>query len=359
MKRLLKILFIAIMLFSFNSCKKDSGQAVVDYSTYQKNYFDVDHSSYVRSKLPSSSPTSSTSPVISNVQGSNFVLTGGSNIISFESSNTISNVIIGLSDIDGYYTVDQTYLTQISSNNYTFSLAVSQTLTLQSMSFRIAYVDINGQISNYYILQASEIKNGTGLLQINCTWKKDNDIDLHVIEPNGEEIYFGNRTSTNGGELDVDSNPNCALDYIESENVTYQHGALVEAGDYTVKVNLYSACNVSSQTVVKVRAIYNGVPLTDANGNSTFNVSFDPSEANYTGKGAGAYAVTVHIRNSQRAPLGVISTPIASVKINSTLLTKKVVFTKDYSTTGKLLQFQFNNNSNQQKNKNLSRSKNL
>lgn len=45
---------------------------------------------------------------------------------------------------------------------------------------------------------------GIGELQVTLTFDPDADLDLHVITPSGEEIYFGN-TSAAGGVLDVDT----------------------------------------------------------------------------------------------------------------------------------------------------------
>lgn len=314
---------------------------VADYATYTKNYFEVDNSSYIQSSLPPSSTSTSNSPKISDVQGNSYVLTGGSNIINFRSSNSISYVIIGIDGVDGYFRIDKSALTEISTNYYTFSLAISPTLILQSIKFRIAYVDINGHVSNYYVLNSSEIPAGTGLLQIHCTWQKHNDVDLHVLEPNGEEIFFGNDRSLNGGELDVDSNPNCSLDYIESENVTYKDGALVEAGVYTVRANLYSACNVTENTTVTLRARYNGVLLKDANGKTAFTINFSPVDANRKGEGSGKLAFYINISTTQTA---------RSVFANNSI---RIIPSKDAKAEtvsdsyGRLIHFQFEKTNSQ------------
>ena len=80
---------------------------------------------------------------------------------------------------------------------------------------------------------------GTGDVQITLRWDSKADLDLHVIDPDGEEIYYNNSRADSGGELDVDSNDSC--DNATSspvENVYWPSGD-APFGEYVVIVDYY------------------------------------------------------------------------------------------------------------------------
>lgn len=82
-------------------------------------------------------------------------------------------------------------------------------------------------------IKMKAVKVGSGKLQITLTWDSEADVDLHLEEPDGNTIYFGNDTSVAGdGFLDVDD-----TDGFGPENIFYE--ADVPAGEYTVRVNLF------------------------------------------------------------------------------------------------------------------------
>lgn len=68
---------------------------------------------------------------------------------------------------------------------------------------------------------------GTGDVQVTLRWSGGSDLDLHVIDPNGEEISFSSTTSSSGGQLDVDCIPgsSCPSDGPHVENVFWPTGA--------------------------------------------------------------------------------------------------------------------------------------
>jgi len=84
-------------------------------------------------------------------------------------------------------------------------------------------------------------------LLFELTWNTADDLDLHVIEPNGFEIFFGDRVSpVTGGELLEDDNVGiCGTTEKEDglERVFYaSDGALCEEGEYTIRAQHWNNC---------------------------------------------------------------------------------------------------------------------
>lgn len=91
--------------------------------------------------------------------------------------------------------------------------------------------------------QEEPVEPHTGDVQITLEWYDTVDLDLHVQDPNGEQIYFDEPTSTSGGELDVDANYPCSAPLTSSplENVYWPWGGAPE-GEYRVYVVYFSDC---------------------------------------------------------------------------------------------------------------------
>ena len=76
----------------------------------------------------------------------------------------------------------------------------------------------------------------SGVVQISLAWDDYNDLDMHVFCPSGERIYFNNRKSECGGELDVDMNVR-PKSKTPIENVVWTDQA--PDGEYKIGVHFY------------------------------------------------------------------------------------------------------------------------
>jgi hypothetical protein len=92
---------------------------------------------------------------------------------------------------------------------------------------------------------STDVPLGTGDVQVTLTWTGDLDLDLHVTDPAGTEIYYGNKTSPSGGELDVDRIPSAGEGGPHVENVYWPSGG-APTGGYTVFVRALSGGNDTS-----------------------------------------------------------------------------------------------------------------
>jgi hypothetical protein len=83
---------------------------------------------------------------------------------------------------------------------------------------------------------------GTGDVQVTLIWHDTNDIDLHVTDPAGAEIFYASRSSASGGKLDVDANAGCTTTTSEPrENIFWPTGG-APTGKYMVKVVYFDNC---------------------------------------------------------------------------------------------------------------------
>ncbi|MDX1440320.1 MAG: hypothetical protein R3284_10510, partial [Rubricoccaceae bacterium] len=85
---------------------------------------------------------------------------------------------------------------------------------------------------------------GTGDVQVTLRWDTQADIDLHVTDPSGEEIFYGHTQSASGGQLDVDANAGCSNDP-QVENIYWPTGG-APSGTYQLSVNYFGACGAGA-----------------------------------------------------------------------------------------------------------------
>jgi hypothetical protein len=78
----------------------------------------------------------------------------------------------------------------------------------------------------------------SGDIQISLIWNNINDLDLHCVDPRGEEIYFGNKRSRSRGVLDVDMNVSPPRSNEPVENIYWPSGR-APSGKYMISVHHY------------------------------------------------------------------------------------------------------------------------
>jgi len=93
--------------------------------------------------------------------------------------------------------------------------------------------------------QVAALPGGSGELRFHMVFDNHDavDLDLHVLEPSGEHIYYSDPRAISGGELDVD----CMCGYCPngpSENIYWNH-AEAKGGVYQVWVEYFTACEVA------------------------------------------------------------------------------------------------------------------
>lgn len=98
-------------------------------------------------------------------------------------------------------------------------------------------------------------------------WDNAADLDLHVTDPAGEEIWYSSPASTSGGTLDVDANGDCSDDP-PVENVFWPTGGAPN-GTYRVTVVYYGACDTSTPANYQVTILVDGQVVETRSGTLT------------------------------------------------------------------------------------------
>lgn len=96
-------------------------------------------------------------------------------------------------------------------------------------------------------------------LRCSLAWYNHDDLDLHMIEPNGYEIFYGSRGSKSpaGGTLDVDMNAGVNLSRTPVENICYPSRSRMAEGTYTLFVYQFNR-RETDNTGFEVEIEFNG-----------------------------------------------------------------------------------------------------
>lgn len=114
-----------------------------------------------------------------------------------------------------------------------------------------------GNLGDYYDQRLTAVKAKTGDIQVSLFWTNYNDLDLHVICPSGEHIYFSRARSRCGGRLDIDMNVQPFHSKSPVENIFWPTGK-APPGKYVVAVEHYHSHGAKDPTEFLVRVKVNG-----------------------------------------------------------------------------------------------------
>ena len=212
-------------------------------------------------------------------------------------------VAIGLAGDVGYWILAADVPDTDSPTQPTFhaSLSFSPSLPQTSYDLMVRAVAPPNSIgpATHVPLDVEQSLPPTGALVVSLWWDTESDLDLHVVDPYGVEIWAGHINSydpyaavpttdagawNEGGILDFDSNSGCVIDGRCNENVVWTVTAPV--GDYVARVDTFSLCGNSAARWT-VEALLNGVSLGKAEGEVL------PASQRFSkGKGSGLTALT-------------------------------------------------------------------
>lgn len=193
---------------------------------------------------PGTAPLGGANPVITAPIPA-LVLLGGSIEVTATANSPFNKIAVVIPDLEDYW--ELTLPAQADSQK--ILIVFSQDVPVPVFQMRLAGA-LGGNYGAAQTSPVSVIAVGTGDVQVNVTWDSPADVDLHVLDPLGEEVYWAHRTSVSGGQLDLDSNAGCGSDGPRAENIFWASGLVAPRGDYTVRVDHWSNCSAAATSYV-------------------------------------------------------------------------------------------------------------
>lgn len=187
--------------------------------------------------IPGDRPASDPSGPTLAVTGVPTAINGGSLRANLTSATPFTRAIVALANHDDYYQVDLgAPVTAVD-----LVITISQDAPQATLALSYAAAPASGPFGTVLNQSINMIRVGSGDVQVSVAWDAPTDVDLHVFDPDSEEIYFANTTSASGGTLDLDSNAACSIDNINNENITWPVGG-APSGNYSVSLVYWSSC---------------------------------------------------------------------------------------------------------------------
>lgn len=254
--------------------------------------------------VPGAMPETSGGPNVRQANVSNYHVLPGAHDQPFLGTldENATAVAIGLAGDQGYWVVVAGVPDTLTPTLPTFQVEMSFASTLAAGPAQLVAraVDARGRFgppsTTSLTIEAAPIPDGK--LVISLSWDTPSDLDLHVVDPTGVEIWARKPNAyrpppppalpdpdgpKNAAHLDFDSNADCVIDGRDQENVIYPLEP--PPGHYVVRVDAFSLCGQSGASW-RVEAIHDGVTIGSATGFAT-----DADTRGDHGQGAGLTAL--------------------------------------------------------------------
>ena len=202
-----------------------------------------------------SAPASGGGPSVT-VPAMNQAITGGSVQVDLSSGAQFQTVAVEVPNVGGYYLVTVPSLRSLSK----MVVTLGGILPELTFDYRVAVAGADGVFGPWSTVRVDAIEVAGGDIQVSVVWNTVADVDLHVVGPGGEEIYYGNRSGASGGVLDLDANAACGtVSPLFQENIGWQPNT-APSGSYVIRVDYWDACGAAQTDFVVTLSLRPGVP---------------------------------------------------------------------------------------------------
>jgi hypothetical protein len=292
--RLALLLWLSLALCSCDAASRDPGA---------KNLFIIPGAQFV----PGAMPGDQGGPKVTGIANDHTFIRPGTvgERVQGAAEATATGVGLGLPGDKGYWVVT-TQVPDISSPGMpSFEVRASYSANFPPGPFQIAIqaVDAQGRSGppSMLALEAQINPPPDGDLVFSLSWSHNADLDLHVVTPDGIEVWRGNVNSLppppgtppdpnaplRGGIFQGDSNGACVIDGRRQENVVWSSPA--PTGHYTVRVDTFDMCG-QAYAYWDVQVLQRGSLLGRARGESLPTDTRQPH-----GAGGGVTALEIDV----------------------------------------------------------------
>lgn len=193
--------------------------------------------------LAGDAPAGDSAGAVLTYSGGGTVAQGSTTQGSLSGSDAFDCMVVSLEGVSGYYEIS------LDEEQTTVDLFVSLSTEAPAGMINAMFQGRrpgDASFGEAVMVPLEVLEVGNGELQVNLTWNTDADLDIHVFEPDGNEIFWNNTDSPTGGQLDLDANVNCGN--VSVENIFWDQ--VPPTGTYRVAVENFQECSQEASSFI-------------------------------------------------------------------------------------------------------------